>query len=989
MTIELLYTSAAQGLKQGSRGFCTVVCTAGLPINLAQRLEALSGYRHLYQPGDVKADENPVCHSHIRLVVGGKTLSIVSRVAAYGVDYSQRTNKIAHHVVFDGSVPSCGPAAVLSQSTVMRATWDGECKTLASGPVVPPLSLQPSPCQHWQKMAGDAGWAGVVANAWLQPTGKPVWIIFSESQSKSLLMMMQEATALLTESRRWQATFSTYCTNLPPDVECRVRCVVAGSDEARMSIARGVVLDLTKPLGMAPESEVADAARNGFAIGTKTTSTPAVTSVPDKYEEPDDDFETAFAEGTSEEEDYSLQPQLPSVAPILIKSPKTRGKLKTKRMVAEPPAGAFTNRTLLLAIAGVAILLSLLGGFTIWFASNNPLAGVVDSKPTPKQEEPIDSATQNQKGKEIREKDPAGGSSESEPATSPVPPPKESPKISISQSIFNIVENEVVPANYKIASLSFENAEPHEFNINLDSNDLEVLVTEIRLKPQPGGYNHEEKPEIKGRIIVAKKDSTPIFEQMICVKVKNIDEKNLDIMVVDDNGQTNPKAVFEGAKLIAEVTPESNDEDEIKPGKRSFIWKGRRGEGPWKKLSESKEILLNSNFSEVYCELRYDTNLPTPEDVPEAESKKIAINPVGEAGISFNSIFSGNDLDLSIEIAFPKLDIPKGKQKNPFFWAKHDHYLLGNTLKVLHKMKLVRESPSRFTLNTENLQFVPVGDVQLLQQSIYDVRERTETVRLRIGKLKSATSVMKLITDKSRVGLAFVRFVNQLEVKPKDAFFESVEAVDAWLTKAVALKYAVDEIVAIEDANKEKDPETQKNNALEIKKKNEQKQVDLKDLELEYAEVFPTTQATLFPSSDAENEIVGFARYWELNQNPNGQRNSFSLKEVRTSLQELVVSIRSLRDAMQSLGSLKFVLESTDGIKIWPVVTSTASAPFAPKKLDKDALCTSIFRLRTTVLFDDVKFDRKQPKSDGNSIPKQEQPSSQALQPASAQEGVK
>lgn len=62
MTIELLYTSAAQGLKQGSRGFCTVVCTAGLPINLAQRLEALSGYRHRYQPGD---------HRRVRCVIAG------------------------------------------------------------------------------------------------------------------------------------------------------------------------------------------------------------------------------------------------------------------------------------------------------------------------------------------------------------------------------------------------------------------------------------------------------------------------------------------------------------------------------------------------------------------------------------------------------------------------------------------------------------------------------------------------------------------------------------------------------------------------------------------------------------------------------------------------------------------------------------------------------------------------------------------------------
>ena len=254
MNIELLYTSAPQGLKQGSRGFCTVISTTGLPINLAQRLESLSGYRHLYQPGDSRANANPVCHSHLRFSVGGRTVSVISRVAAYGVDYSQRTNKIAHHISMDDPLPRCGPAAVISQSGFMRTDWDSQCKTLSVGPIVPNITLLPAVCVEWQRLTGDAGWAGVIANAWLQPPGKPVWIIFSESQSASLLSLMVEATALLPENRRWQATFSTYCTNLPPDVDCRVRCVVSGSEEARMASARGLVIDRTKPMPQAVES---------------------------------------------------------------------------------------------------------------------------------------------------------------------------------------------------------------------------------------------------------------------------------------------------------------------------------------------------------------------------------------------------------------------------------------------------------------------------------------------------------------------------------------------------------------------------------------------------------------------------------------------------------------------------------------------------------------------------------------------------------------
>ena len=61
MTQELFYTSAPRGLKPGSRGFCTVMSTAGMAKNLADRLEALSGYRHVYPPNDPQAASTRWC----------------------------------------------------------------------------------------------------------------------------------------------------------------------------------------------------------------------------------------------------------------------------------------------------------------------------------------------------------------------------------------------------------------------------------------------------------------------------------------------------------------------------------------------------------------------------------------------------------------------------------------------------------------------------------------------------------------------------------------------------------------------------------------------------------------------------------------------------------------------------------------------------------------------------------------------------------------
>lgn len=265
MSQELLYTSAPTGLKSGSRGFATVLCTAGMASNITSRLETLSGYRHVFAPQDPQASLNPVSWSHLRLTINGQPTSILSRVAAYGVDYSGRTNKLAHHVVPSPTeMAQAGPAWLMLQSSWVRTDWDGSCQMPPSGPVLPSGNQPVAICQRWQQVTGDAGWGGVLAETIASPTAKPLWIVFSIDQSAGLLSLINESIALLPVSQRWRATFSTYYTNLPPEIDCKIRCVLVGTEEAKLAPARGVVIDLTKNLTPAAESAYVETARTGF-----------------------------------------------------------------------------------------------------------------------------------------------------------------------------------------------------------------------------------------------------------------------------------------------------------------------------------------------------------------------------------------------------------------------------------------------------------------------------------------------------------------------------------------------------------------------------------------------------------------------------------------------------------------------------------------------------------------------------------------------------
>lgn len=272
MSQEIIYTSAPRGLKPGSSGFCTVASTPGMAKNLAERLESLSGYRHQFPPGDPHAHLNPVAYSHLILKLAGQKLHVLSRVSDAGLDYSHRTNKLAHHVALDSTelVPA-GPAWVLSQPGFVKTNWSGEPRILSAGRLPPPGSLSPAPCRHWERLTGDAGWAGVLANNALQGT-RPAHIIFPSGMD--VLPLVLEAQALLQEPRRWEVSFSTYFTRLPPAVECQWRFVVAGSPEAALAAgARGdLVIDLCQKLGEPPPGPLVEAARTGIVTAAPRTA---------------------------------------------------------------------------------------------------------------------------------------------------------------------------------------------------------------------------------------------------------------------------------------------------------------------------------------------------------------------------------------------------------------------------------------------------------------------------------------------------------------------------------------------------------------------------------------------------------------------------------------------------------------------------------------------------------------------------------------------
>ncbi len=301
MSHEIYYTSAPEGLKRGTSGFCTVAASEHIPRPLLERLETLSAYRHHFAmnaeggaagdaagvagAGPGAGGRNPVSQGHSILSVTGKSYHVLSRICDSGVDHTQRTNAFAHHLVLDTAEMervAGGPAWMLAQSGVMAEQWDGHTRALTRSKLPQGDRTGASlVCKAWAAATGDAGWGGHLADLFARSPTRPVCLLFAPGQE--MLELLAEAIALLPAATRWNVTFNTYFTSMPTSATCLWRCCLAGTPAAQVGVrygASGLVLDLTDPsrLGAPPAGTYVTAARTGEAV----ESAPAVVARPTK-----------------------------------------------------------------------------------------------------------------------------------------------------------------------------------------------------------------------------------------------------------------------------------------------------------------------------------------------------------------------------------------------------------------------------------------------------------------------------------------------------------------------------------------------------------------------------------------------------------------------------------------------------------------------------------------------------------------------------------
>ncbi|MBT7742413.1 MAG: hypothetical protein HN727_11485 [Opitutae bacterium] len=209
MARQLIFTSAPQGLEPGRSGYCTVARHKDIRSRLVRELERLSVYDYNQQGEGPKAK----VALFRKLALGSEEFFVISRISDAGLDYTNRTNYIAHHLILDSfeiaTVPS--PAEILANWNGWKSKWEEGPRYLEDSEEVD-LSLFKSPAlipaNGWLAATNDPGNAAILVSPSMK---KPVLLEVHPGQEESLLKLFAESSALHKLSLdAWDYSFTTF-----------------------------------------------------------------------------------------------------------------------------------------------------------------------------------------------------------------------------------------------------------------------------------------------------------------------------------------------------------------------------------------------------------------------------------------------------------------------------------------------------------------------------------------------------------------------------------------------------------------------------------------------------------------------------------------------------------------------------------------------------------------------------------------------------------
>ena len=215
MAWQLIYTSTPRGLVAGRSGFCTVARHPEIRERLVAEIERFSAMDRSYTQ-IAGAGAPPVIAAHRVVDLGDATYHVLSMIQDAGLDYTGRTNHIAHHLICEEHELglAVSPAQILRHFP-WRKSWDVAPRYLGAPEKVQLADVGnriSMPAREWERLSGDGAKALLLTE---DSALSGCYLVCRPAEERSLLPLFEEALFLLdpqrtSPSKLWQVRFTTF-----------------------------------------------------------------------------------------------------------------------------------------------------------------------------------------------------------------------------------------------------------------------------------------------------------------------------------------------------------------------------------------------------------------------------------------------------------------------------------------------------------------------------------------------------------------------------------------------------------------------------------------------------------------------------------------------------------------------------------------------------------------------------------------------------------
>ncbi len=199
MPHQVVFTSHVRGIRPGSSGYCTVLHSQEIRPALLKALEEDSVFEHH------EGNRGKTVFRFKTLDLRGSQYYVLSRIADAGLDYTGRTNFIAHHLAFAADeIPEYSPAEIFKNWEGWYSVWSGEPRIEDVKDMVFPQERPPIG-------ALAQGWGPLVAAYTLQQIrtkSKDVTLRFPGEDPSVLLQIVCDVLAIEAISSNYRATWA-------------------------------------------------------------------------------------------------------------------------------------------------------------------------------------------------------------------------------------------------------------------------------------------------------------------------------------------------------------------------------------------------------------------------------------------------------------------------------------------------------------------------------------------------------------------------------------------------------------------------------------------------------------------------------------------------------------------------------------------------------------------------------------------------------------